>query len=55
MNYLQEQEARDYDNSYFNRYEGFDRGDADWDYEEAQRANNEADEAEMEAEERSAA
>jgi hypothetical protein len=33
------------------RWDGFDRGDADWDYEAAQLANNEADdEAEMRAE-----
>lgn len=32
------------------RWDGFDRGDADWNYEEEQRARNEADEAELRAE-----
>jgi hypothetical protein len=32
------------------RWDGFDRGDADWAYEEEQRARNEADEAELCAE-----
>lgn len=32
------------------RFDGFDRGDADWDYEAEQQANNEALEAEMRAE-----
>ena len=31
-------------------WDGFDRGDADWDYDEEQRARNEADEAELRAE-----
>jgi hypothetical protein len=31
------------------RWDGFDRGDADWDYDEEQRARNEADEAELRA------
>ena len=32
------------------RWDGFDRGDADWDYDEERRAQNEADEAELRAE-----
>lgn len=32
------------------RWDGLDRGDADWDYTEEQRARNEADEAELRAE-----
>ncbi|HOW46150.1 MAG TPA: hypothetical protein P5305_04030 [Rubrivivax sp.] len=49
MNYLQEQEARDYDNAYHDRFDGFDRGDADWDYEAERLAQNEADEIELRA------
>ena len=32
------------------RWDGFDRGDTDWDYEEERRADNEALEEEMRAE-----
>jgi hypothetical protein len=32
------------------RWDGFDRGDADWDYDEERRAQNESDEADMRAE-----
>jgi hypothetical protein len=50
MNHLQEQEARDYEAAGYDRFEGFDRGDAAWDYEAAQQFENEAFEAEMRAE-----
>lgn len=45
-----EQEARDYEAAGYDRFEGFDRGDAEWDYEAAQQAENEALEAELRAE-----
>jgi hypothetical protein len=46
-NQYEEHLASQPDNS---RWDGFDRGDADWDYAEEQRARNEADEAELRAE-----
>jgi hypothetical protein len=45
----QQQEARAYEAAGYDRFEGFDRGDADWDYEAEQLANNEALEAELRA------
>ena len=52
---IQEQEARDFDSGHYDRFAGFDRGDTNFDYEEAQRANNEADEEEFRREELAAA
>lgn len=46
-NQYEEHLASQPDNS---RWDGFDRGDTDWDYNEEQRARNEADEAELRAE-----
>jgi hypothetical protein len=46
-NQYEEHLASQPDNS---RWDGFNRGDADWNYDEEQRARNEADEAELRAE-----
>ena len=46
-NQYEEHIASQPDNS---RWDGFDRGDANWDYDDEQRARNEADEAELRAE-----
>jgi hypothetical protein len=45
MNLIQQQEEADYSASArFDRFDGFDRGDTDYDYEAEQQARNEADE-----------
>lgn len=50
MNLIQQQEEADYSASArHDRFDGFDRGDTDYDYEAEQLARNEADEAEWDA------
>lgn len=50
MNLTHYYEEQDAWNARADRFDGFDRGDADYSYEDEQRAKNEADEADMRAE-----
>ena len=50
MSHIQAIEERDYSESArYDRFQGYDRGDLDFDYEAAQQDDNEAFEAEMRA------
>lgn len=53
MSLIQQLEEEQYSASArFDRFDGFDRGDLDYDYEEEQRARNEEDEREFQAAQR---